>query len=172
MPCHVPRVLQHSGQQWSRWIKPVGHVATSVLIYPCKMSIDVVPSRKVPCHNRRTARRTDATSHRKPKKISPFARKTINIRCLYVRMAMATEITPSPIISKDKNDVGLLSGTHHLATKATEQCHTKKKYPQGIAHHDTVFLFYTEAVESVSTYSTSIIDWIVLVPLPVANSIF
>jgi hypothetical protein len=34
-------------------------------------------------------------------------------------MAMATKITPPPIIRKDENDVGLLFGIHRLATEAT-----------------------------------------------------
>lgn len=43
--------------------------------------------------------------------IRAFSCEPVDVGSLYIRMAVATQITPAPVIGKDEQDVRLLSGT-------------------------------------------------------------
>ena len=61
----------------------------------------------------RGERRTNATSNSEAMKVRPLTGKPINIWCFHIRVTMAAQITPPPVISKDENNVGLIG--HALA---------------------------------------------------------
>ena len=100
------------------------------------MSIDVVSGRKVPRHHGSTARRTNATSNSEAMKVRPLTGKPINIWCFHIRVTMAAQITPSPVISKDENNVGLLSGTRCTCLHSPKQRQEQTKHTQIVSRHN------------------------------------
>ena len=53
---------------------------------------------------------TNATGYREAMEICAFPGKAINIGGFHIRMTMATQVSPAPVIRKDEQDVGLCCG--------------------------------------------------------------
>ncbi len=59
-------------------------------------------------HYRRSARRADGIEHIELQKVSPLAGKLIQVRGIHPSATVAGQITPTPVIRIDQNDIRLL----------------------------------------------------------------
>ena len=94
----VSAITQHSWKRGSVRREPIGHVAFCVAGYPSKVTVDVVASREMSRHDRGPARRTDTTGDSKTMKVRALLCQPIDVRCLDIRVTVATKITPAPIV--------------------------------------------------------------------------
>ena len=67
------------------------------------MTIDVVTGGKMASHDGRPTGGTNPTGHGETMKVSTLLSQPIDIRCLQVGMPMATQISPTPVIGKNKD---------------------------------------------------------------------
>ena len=72
------------------------------------MAVDIETRRKLPSHHGGTARRAHTTGHREALKVGAFGRQAVDVRRLDIRMAMATQVAPAPVIGKDEKYIRAL----------------------------------------------------------------
>ena len=101
----VSAIPQYSWKRGSVRREPIGHIAFCVTGHPSKVAVDVVASREMSRHDRRPARRTDTAGDSKTMKVRALLCQPIDVRCLDIRVTVATKIAPAPIVRKDKDDV-------------------------------------------------------------------
>jgi hypothetical protein len=71
-------------------------------------------------------------------KVRPLTGKPINMWCFHIRVTMAAQITPSPVISKDENNVGLLSGTCCISLQHPHQRQEQAEQTQSVSRHNYI----------------------------------
>lgn len=101
----IAAVLKKLRRQRSLAIQPVGDDAFFVAWDPGKVRIDVATRRKVSRHNHRSAEKTDSTVNARSV-VRSLSREAIDIRHFLVKMTVANEIIPAPVIGKVKKDIG------------------------------------------------------------------
>ncbi len=70
-----------------------------------KMPVDRVPGRVMPGHHRRPAGRTDAAGHGELRERRSLCRQLVEVGSLEVLVPVTTQITPAPVIGKEKDHV-------------------------------------------------------------------
>ena len=105
----ITAILQDPGQERRPGVEPIGHVAPGITGHPGKVAIDIVARREMPCHDRRTAGGTNPAGNGKPMKVSSLPGQAVNIGRLHIRVAMATQIPPAPVIGKNEEDLKVIS---------------------------------------------------------------
>ena len=84
------------------------------------MPINRITGWKLTGHHGSPARRTDPTGNSKTSEIRTFFRQPVDVRRLHIRMPVTTQVSPSPVVSKDEQDIRLrcvlsLSGNGNYA---------------------------------------------------------
>ena len=102
----IARILKEPGKERCLGIKPIGHVALGIAGHPGEVTVNVVTRREMPGHDRRPAGGTNATGHGEPVKVGSLPAQPVNIRRLNIGMTMATQISPTPVIGKDEENIG------------------------------------------------------------------
>ncbi len=72
-----------------------------------EVAVNAVPRRKVPRHHGGAAGRTDAARDGELTKLGAVRRELVEVGRLQIRMVVATQITPAPIVREDEDDVRL-----------------------------------------------------------------
>ena len=106
----VASFLQEPRQERRLGVEPVGHVALGVARHPGEVAVDIVARREVAGHDRGPAGRTHAAGNREAVEIRALFGKAVNIRRFDIRVPVATQVTPTPVVGKDEQDVGLIGG--------------------------------------------------------------
>ena len=101
--------LQQPRQRDGAGIQPIGHVAFRVAWHPSEVAVDVVASRELPRHHRRSTGRTHSAGNRESFKVRALACQAIDVGSSHIRMPMTRQIAPTPIVSKDEKDIGLFA---------------------------------------------------------------
>ena len=70
----VSRLLKELRNRWGCRAEPIRHVPSGIVRHPSEMAVDIVPSWKVPRHDRGPTRRTNATGYRKAMKVRSLFR--------------------------------------------------------------------------------------------------
>ena len=117
MGSRITRFLKHPWKHRSLGIEPIRHTSLSIAGHPCEVTVDVVTGGKVPRQDRGATRRTNPAGDGKAVEVGALLGKSINIRCPNVRMSMASEVTPAPVVGKDENNIGTLASTNETDTE-------------------------------------------------------
>ena len=80
-------------------------------------------------HDGSTAWRTNPAGYREAMEVSTLLGQPVDIGRLEVRMPVTAQISPTPIIGKDENDIGTLA-----LKKGEAAC--KSKGEEELCHHD------------------------------------
>ncbi len=111
----IPGLFQKTRQHGGLWVKPIGHVSFLVARNPGEVAVDVVTGRKMAGHDGCPAWRTDPAGYREAMKVSTLLGQPVNIGRLEVRMPVTAQVSPTPIIRKDENDIGSILGKNRQA---------------------------------------------------------
>ena len=102
--------LEKPWQRGGLGIEPVGEALLAVCLRRTDGVVDAVARRKLPCHGRDSARRTDRAQHVELMEVDPLPSEAVEVGRLEPRSAVAGDITPAHVIGIDEDDVGRLAG--------------------------------------------------------------
>ena len=112
------------------------------------MAVDVMTSWKVAGHHRSAARRANSRGHSEAVEIGPLFSQTVNVWGFDIGVPVATQITPAPIVGKDKENIGL------FLLRLTAQAHANSDNT-ALAIMTIGFLSIVVSVVSVINFSDS-----------------
>ena len=117
MPSRVTGLFEESSQQWRLWVQPVGHVPLGIAWHPGEMAVDVVAGGEVTGHHSCATGRTDTAGNREAMEVRSLPCQPVDVRCFDIRMAVATQVTPAPVVSKDKQNVWFLGSDSNALSR-------------------------------------------------------
>ena len=74
------------------------------------MSVNIVTGREMTRHDRRPTWRAHPAGHGEPMEVRALFRQTIDVGRLQIGMAVSTEVSPTPVICEDEDNVWFLGG--------------------------------------------------------------
>ena len=122
--CSVACLLEHPWQEWRLWAEPIRHVAFGIAGHPREVAVNVVACRKVACHHGRSAGRAHTAGDGKSMKICAFLRQSVDVWRLHIGMPMTAQVTPTPVVGEDKQNVGSVGSDRGL--RECDQCEESK----------------------------------------------
>lgn len=111
----IPGLFKKTRQHGGLRVKPIGHVSFLVARNPGEVAIDVITGRKMAGHDGCTAWGTNPAGYREAMEVSSLLGQPVDIGRLEVRMSMTAQVSPTPVIRKDENDIGAILGKNRQA---------------------------------------------------------